>query len=132
MRDYQFMGSSASARFRFGDRYLTLSVKEARKLEWDLFSWLECNDFGHIHAKYSKDKVTYQVCRGCNCMQYRTCDNTTFQPFAWILSFCKSFFRKSSTCEGLHSCNGDNCACAESNKLHKRKQHKSKRQKAKN
>ena len=112
-------------------RDFTLTPERAQKLEWDLFTWLDCHDLGHIHAEYSKDKVIYRVCQECNCMQYRTRGNTKFQPLAWILSFCKSFFRKSSTCEGLHSCNGGSHLCEVDNKLHKQPQRKVKQPKAK-
>lgn len=129
--EYHFTGSKNAAHFKINGRDFTLTPERAQRLEWDLFTWLNCYDLGHIHAEYSKDKVTYRVCRECNCMQYRTRGNTKFRPLAWILSSCKSFFRKTSTCEGLHSCSDDNCVCVASNKLHKCKKHKSKGQKAK-
>lgn len=128
---YKLTFSKQDAYFQHGKARITLTVEEARRLEWDLFSWLDCFELGHIHAEYSKGKVTYRICRECNCMQYRTRGNTKFRPLAWILSSCKSFFRKTSTCEGLHSCSDDNCVCVASNKLHKCKKHKSKGQKAK-
>ncbi len=131
VKDYKFTGSKIAAHFAINGRDVTLTVERAQQLEWDLFSWLNSFGLGHIHAEYSKDRVTYRVCQECNCMQYRTRGNTRFQPFEWILSFCKSFFRKSNTCEGLRNCNGGSCACAKSNKLHKHKQHKNKQQKAK-
>lgn len=108
--------------FMKGKGRVVLPLRDIYRLEYDLWSWLDSRNLGHVKADYSEDGVIYRVYgKHHRYKNFRIWDNTSFLWEKFRQFFCRILSRNSGSVLDYGIRSDKNAVCTDDNKGRRKK-----------